>query len=358
MNASPSLSRSISRCINVQHSLLQSRFLQLVLFAATLFFGTSIVHAQETFKPTLKPIAWGQIHYLDDAGLTSSETFRLRRMRAGVQGNVSPRVGFHFQVEAMGAGNNLDATLIQGWVDYRLHDALNIRVGQFKYPFGLEVSTTGPPVWKFVHPSYASGGIAQTLGQEGASYRDLGLQLGGEVDLGTPFVLGYQLMGMNGNGINTVDTDGMKDIVGRTYIQLPSGIRAGVSYYAGHTGEETSRWNEQALGFHAHVRHQVWGRALEIQGEYMQGRYRLTEGQVKSQGYYLYAAYALSQAIETGLRYDTFSPDAEIQHHRVTAMLGYYLTAKQRINVNYEIRHDDGASNIGNLVVVQFQFGL
>lgn len=358
MNVRLSPRRSVSGCINPQRPLRQPSLLQLILFAATLFFGTSIVHAQEAFNPTLKPIAWGQIHYLDDAGLTSSETFMLKRMRAGVQANVSPRVGFHFQVEAMGSGNNLDATLIQGWVDYRLHDALNIRVGQFKYPFGLEVSATGPPVWKFVHPSYASGGIAKKLGQEGGAYRDLGLQLAGEVNLGKPFVLGYQLMGMNGNGINTVDTDGMKDIVGRTYIQLPNGIRAGVSYYAGHTGEETSRWNEEALGFHAHVRHQIWGRALEIQGEYMQGRYRLAEGRVKSQGYYLYAAYTLSQAIETGLRYDTFSPNAETQHHRVTAMLGYYLAAKQRINVNYEIRHDDGASSIGNLVVVQFQFGL
>ncbi|MBN1302610.1 MAG: hypothetical protein JW995_15435 [Melioribacteraceae bacterium] len=328
------------------------------LFISLFILGLmNISFAQNGFQPTIKPQIWGQVHGLNIGSEDGESTIVLRRIRLGAKGNVYNNVGYAFLFEA--ASN---PKLLQAWLDYNFLKLANFRVGQFKYPFGIEnyISAT---VVKFINPSGITDRITKNLGRQGSSYRDMGIQVGGKIGLAKEIEFGYKLMVMNGNGINTRDNNGEKDMAFRFNCIVPHGIDFGVSYFNGTYQEnDENGYGESAYGAHFIMKNELLGRKLFLQGEYIAANYKTVNSQIEPWGYYLYGTYFIDKNIEVGLRYDYYEPDkaAEtiIEQSRTTLSIGYYFEERQRINLNYELREDSGNPDLKNLLTIQFQYAI
>lgn len=326
-----------------------------IMIIITMF--SSINFAQNDFKPTIKPQIWGQVHGLNIGSEDGESTGLLKRIRLGAKGSVYENIGYAFLFETASSPK-----LMQAWLDYNFSQYANIRVGQFKYPFGMESYVTAT-TWKFINPSGITNNISKTLGRKGSSFRDMGIQVGGKLGLAKEVKLGYKLMVMNGNGINSADNNGKKDLAARFNCIVPLGIDFGVSYYTGNYQEtEEISFDESAYGVHFVMNNKLLDRELLIQGEYIAANYKTINSQIEPWGYYLYGTYFISSNIEVGLRYDYYEPDKSaetiLDQSRTTFSVGYYFEKKQRINLNYELRDDSSKPDLKNLLTIQFQYAI
>jgi phosphate-selective porin len=151
--------------------------------------------------------------YLQADGLTvtdddleeNTDTFRIRRMRVGLAGDLAPKVGWAFSLEATGTPHIRDA-----YVTLRFVDWANLRFGQFYQPFSLDrlTSTTRLEV---IERAPVTERIAPT--------RDPGVM----VFNARPFLgwLSYSLDVSNGTGMNVTDNNDAKDVSGRVVISHP-----------------------------------------------------------------------------------------------------------------------------------------
>jgi phosphate-selective porin len=167
--------------------------------------------------------------YLQADGLTvagddleeNNDTFRIRRMRVGLAGDLAPKVGWVFSLEATGTPHIRDAH-----VTLRLVDWANVRFGQFYQPFGLERMTSTTRL-EIIDRTQMTERIALT--------RDPGVM----VFNAHPFHgwLSYSFNVSNGTGQNVADNNDAKDVTGRVVISHPllRGFSIGVN---GSSGEQ------------------------------------------------------------------------------------------------------------------------
>ena len=134
-------------------------FLALVVSHTTQLTDASALAEDETQEPTYRPFLWVQPSFSNDEKDGKASTFHLKRTRFGTKGMVDERVGYDLMLEGIS-----DPKVMQGWIDYILHPLYTIRVGQFKYPFGIE-AYPGFIHWKFINPSFVTGGIVKELGR-------------------------------------------------------------------------------------------------------------------------------------------------------------------------------------------------
>ena len=142
----------------------------------------------------------------NDAGAFIDETQdRLLRLTfAGQAGNASFRL-----VPEFGGTSSASASLVDGYVEYRFGDLLQVRAGKFKSPLGLERLQSDPDV------IFTERGHSTNL----VPNRDDGVQLFGTALSGA---LEYQLGVFNGasDGVNfNNDLDNKKDVAGRVFVQ-------------------------------------------------------------------------------------------------------------------------------------------
>jgi phosphate-selective porin len=149
----------------------------------------------------------------------NADTFRVRRARLSLNGDLAPKIGWNFSIEVSGTPHLRD-----GYVTLRLADAANVRVGQFYQPFGLErlTSTTRLEV---IDRTQLTERIALT--------RDPGIM----VFNAKPFFgwLSYSLDVSNGTGQNVNDNNDGKDVTGRLVLAPPqiAGLSVGVNAGSG-----------------------------------------------------------------------------------------------------------------------------
>ncbi|PCI40660.1 MAG: hypothetical protein COB53_00610 [Elusimicrobia bacterium] len=129
----------------------------------------------------------------------STSTFDVRSVRIFTRGHLFEHYYWKVGVEfSRGRGR-----LRSGWLDFRYFDDIQLQVGQFKEPFGLEALTSGKYV-KFSERSMATKFIAPAFGT--------GAMLHGSL-LNTR--LGYSIGILNGNGRNRTDENDDKDLAVR-----------------------------------------------------------------------------------------------------------------------------------------------
>jgi phosphate-selective porin OprO/OprP len=114
----------------------------------------------------------GNIGDVDKDGATGASQFELRRARLGVKGKFAK----YFNYEVVG---NLPgtATIDVAFLDFAKYDQMQLRVGKFKQPFGLEQLTSSNNI-DFLERSY----VDQT-----APGKKLGVMLFGEPKVGTTY---------------------------------------------------------------------------------------------------------------------------------------------------------------------------
>jgi len=199
----------------------------------------------------------------------STDTFRVRRMRFGLSGDLAPKVGWAFSVEAAGSPHLRDA-----YMTLRLTNAAHIRVGQFYQPFSLD-RLTSTSRQELIDRAPVTERIALT--------RDPGVM----VFNARPFFgwLSYSFDVSNGTGMNVTDNNDAKDLTGRIVIAPPAlaGLSIGANASSGEqpAGRRTKTgldvaFETRRVRFAAEaLREESDGTGPDRDGFYVLGVYRL-----------------------------------------------------------------------------------
>jgi phosphate-selective porin len=161
----------------------------------------------------------------DDDLEESPDTFRIRRMRFGLGGDLAPKIAWAFSVEVTGTPHLRDA-----YITLRLADAAHVRIGQFYQPFSLD-RLTSTSRSELIERAPVTDRIALT--------RDPGVM----VFNAKPFFgwLSYSLDLSNGTGMNVIDNNDAKDVTGRLVVTPPGleGFGFGVNASTGEQPDGT-----------------------------------------------------------------------------------------------------------------------
>jgi len=170
--------------------------------------GLEIADRQTAVKPAGKEsslqvggIIQGQLETGDrtDSRFSSdNDRLYLRRARLNATGKFSEH--FDFRVEIDGStgpaeSSGLRAQLVDAFINWNRSESMNVRVGQFKSPFGYEQLYSDPRLLT-AERSLVSDRLAQS--------RQIGLQVGGDLPGKR---ISYALGAFNGTSINTNSND-------------------------------------------------------------------------------------------------------------------------------------------------------
>src|SRR5688572_25699066 len=147
--------------------------------------------------------------YIDDGGNNRNDTFLLRRARPIIEGTLWQNIDFALVPEFGGGSNTADgnpsssASILDAYLNFRYSPALQLRVGKYKEPVGLEQLQSDSQAF------FMERGLPSAL----TPARDLGIMLHGEVVDG---VINYAAGVFNGVGDNrnspNLDMDDEKDV--------------------------------------------------------------------------------------------------------------------------------------------------
>jgi phosphate-selective porin OprO and OprP len=146
----------------------------------------------------------------------------LRRLRFGAQGRFVEEFNFRVEMELAGSlGNSTGfrAQLTDAYVNWNRFESANVRVGQFKTPFGFEQLYLDPRLY-FVERTLVNDRL--TPG------RQIGAQIGGEAER-----FNYAVGFFNGNGTNQNFNDNDR---------FMSAGRVSVTPLSGRLFDQPSRW--------------------------------------------------------------------------------------------------------------------
>ncbi|HYE33035.1 MAG TPA: porin [Methylomirabilota bacterium] len=172
--------------------------------------------------------------YINDPDIRANDTFLLRRARPVIEGTVFRDFDFLFVPEFGGTGA---PSILDAYINYKYSPALQLRLGKFKEPVGLEQLQSDSQA------PFIERGLPSLL----TPNRDLGIQLHGEL---WETLLTYQVGVFNGIGDNrnttNADTDDEKDVAARVFFhpfvrsenEYLKGLGVGIAgSYGNHEGE-------------------------------------------------------------------------------------------------------------------------
>lgn len=311
--------------------------------------------------PTLK--VWGfvqAIYFADQTeGLAVDNTFAVRRARIGVRGSVTPNVDFFF-LEESGLGLRGGQTVLtDASITLKANQYANLRVGQFKIPFGLEalepvlvnpmIDFTRATERLLLRPDALNAANPATATI--MAFRDIGAQFFGKIDGPVEFV--YAAGVFNGSGINLTDNNSKKDVVLRGEL-AGRGARLGLSYWAG--DETPANLSRQRYG----VDLSYYRGPFELGFEYIYGKDEVAAktGKTKGDGWYVRAGYVVIPKVQLVARYEQFDPNKDKGSDKYTATtlgVNYLFTPLTRLQLNYAFRDDKASPALDNLFIAQMQ---
>ncbi len=302
-----------------------------------------------------------QIQFFDDQGTqltdgtplgagtpTGSSGVLLRRAEVSASGRVSPMVRY-LVVADLAA----DSPVIRdALVDLGPTPKVMFRVGQFRIPFGIETQVP-PSALPFVNRMLMTLVGEQPDEVPGLLQEwDRGVEIHGEPVSG-PLNVALALALINGNGLNTDDTNHAKDLVGRIGLRL-AGFQIGASWYRGEQQDallvdqkrDRTGWD---IEFNPNPL-----KALLIRGEVISA----DDGSIGRRGWYLLVTYTLADQWTLALRTERLDPDQSIASDtitRTTLGLTYVLATTTSLSLNYEWKDDQGHPGVGNVALAQGQ---
>ncbi|HEV7506215.1 MAG TPA: porin [Thermoanaerobaculia bacterium] len=167
----------------------------------------------------------------DSRFANDNDRFYLRRARLNASGRFLEEFDFRLEMDLSGTLANttgLRAQMTDGYITWNRYSEANIRVGQFKTPFGFEQLYGDPRLFT----------IERTLVNDRLTLnRQLGIQVGGDF---FEKRLGYAIGSFNGNGANNDFNDNNSlQTVGRV-TAVP---------WQGNLGSAPAKWSVGANGF-------------------------------------------------------------------------------------------------------------
>ncbi|MBR5910739.1 MAG: hypothetical protein IKZ55_02005 [Bacteroidales bacterium] len=276
---------------------------------------------------------------LTEEGELKDNTFRMRRVRMSVEGNLAKGLTYKIQGDF-----SRSPMLVDAFVKYKVCNEFAIQVGQFKTPFSIEspINPVNLEIFDYGESVQKLVGYSDVCGV-GSIGRDLGIMATGslfpvELQNGQQFgLIDYSVGVFNGNGANEKDNNNRKDIVGRLdFHPWVKALTLSGSYYHGNYYKDEdfngvrNRW---AAGLQYND-----GKFL-VRAEYLEGTtgYHGFEGedapnQFNSAGYYAVAGYNFQfgkegkeQKLMPVLRYEHFEQQVGVFQIHTADHVIYFL---------------------------------
>lgn len=255
------------------------------------------------------------------------DTFRFRRARFSLHGDLTERVAWEVSAELTSSPMLRDA-----FVTFKPSSWAHVRAGQFVTPFSLERLTSTARL-------EAIDRVVDTL----TSSRDLGVGVHSGEPLGG--WLTYGLAVINGVGQNEADDNTAKDIVARMAFPIP-GMRYITVGVNGTTGEQPDgRRNRHGADV------EVKAGGFRFAGEFLR---ESNERAPDRHGFYLLAAERWEAAEVVG-RFSRLRT-GDIPRRRVEVGGNYYFTGRTRAMVSLIAEPDLPGTAVGIATRLQFAF--
>ncbi len=305
----------------------------------------------------------------------SSSSFNINLARLAVSGVVDAKNAGPFfwkaQLQVNGNVTSLgsSARMTDFFVEWRKYEFARVTVGEFSLPFTIEspfhpldigFSDNAMSVLKLV-------GYSDRSGQRSSNGRDLGLMVEGDflhASDGHP-IFHYGISVVNGQGLNTKDIDGRKNIVGQVWVSPIEPLRicfsgwdgtfcrngewtdedgrtvAGLVSLAQHRYAISADWNKNGLTARAEYIHST-GYGFSSQDDGHTTDVTLNESGDKADGVYALVMVPVFQNSLPGkmrvkARYDLYRPAAQMSTSKSITNLAadYWFTPKVGIAVEY-----------------------
>ena len=346
-----------------------------------------------TFMPKISGFVQGmyQANLSEDFNLIDN-TFRMRRVRLSVDGNLSPWVSYKLQGDF-----TRSPMLVDAYVKYKACNAFAVQVGQFKTPFTIEspLNPVNLEIFDYGEIIQQLGGYKDVCGVGGLG-RDIGVMATGSFfpvmgeEGGIKYhVVDYAVGVFNGNGPTTTDNNNRKDLVGRLNVHpgLKDVTLSGSYYYGLYKGSSDPAVLEEGKTNFGHGVRNRWTAGaqyndgkLVLRGEYIAGEtyYQLGyfDGEIEelsiqdcflnSNGYYAQAGYYFalgkdnSQKLMPVLRYEHFAKDANITKggtNWYTVGINYWPMKSVNFKLDYSLVQKESGTNSHRVVgILSYKF--
>jgi phosphate-selective porin len=304
-----------------------------------------------------------------DGNSLNEAHFNFNRARLGVLGSIPYDIEYYFFAE-MSAFKTPQATphLLDAYVSYtRLGKWAKISLGQFKTPFSLEQNTSCSGLYTVNR--------SEVVNQLAGPQRDMGVMLTGGHDT---LLVSYSIGAFNGTGLNVLDNNVNKEVVGRLVINATDFLHIGGGVRIGKTNPTNS--NEKLNDIYRYggeVKFELNG--LIVQGEYIYGQDKLysasrvpiyggcggivgyntkQEGTYTKGGYMAMISYMTPWMLEPVIKFDSYDPDYKTDNDHtnyLTVGLNYFVNDYSRVQVNY-VHTMEATSPVANdLIMIQLQ---
>jgi len=286
----------------------------------------------------------------DDNGNSLNEaSFMFNRARLGVTGQVP--YDFSYYALAEFSPTKGGPYLLDFFITYHgLGPWAKISVGQFKQPFGLELST----------PCHALYTVDRSLvvNELASPFRDLGVMVSGGTDTLNLFglrnknIFSWSLALVNGTGLNEMDNNTSKDIVGRLAFSPAGFLTIGGSYRYGKqkNPDVAITKPDERTRFGADITLDFWN--FLIQGEYISGEDKgsklegggcgsepeVVVGNFKSNGLWGMLLYKTPWNFQPLIKYQSYEPNADTDYDQLSSIIfgfNYFFNDWTRLQVNY-----------------------
>lgn len=309
-------------------------------------------------------------------GLSSNSSFYFNRIRFGVQGNVPYDFSYYMVAElspSKGGPEILDAFVTYNrWAPYA-----KISFGQFKMPFGLELSTACNEL--------NTVDRSRVVNELASPFRDFGVMvLGGN---GEKKLFGIERENWikwyfaltNGVNLNMMDDNSDKTFTSRILLNPWEWLKMGASFRYGNYASISGGADDSRRRFGADLTVQKWN--LTLQGEYIHGYDKgsslvgggcgvdptIKMGTFTKSGYWGALMYKTKFNLAPIVKYQHFQSYGKLNDGTVNEFnqqeyivgLNYYFNDWTRFQLNYVITKDSqihsGPDFMKNFLVTQVQ---
>lgn len=318
----------------------------------------------------------------DEGENISINSFYFCRARIGVAGKIPYDFSYYVLVELSPTQGG--PMLCDAFITYdRFGPYLKASIGQYKAPFSRESLQPCNGLYTINR--------AKVVDELGTPLRDIGLMFSGGTGTKQIFgltnenIVSYSFAVMNGTGLNKLDNNPNKDIIGRIVLNPWKFVSVGANYRYGKQEnpdtsitkkDERSRWGVDAeFNYFNFI----------LQAEYIYGTDKgsklvgggcgteptVVAGNFKSDGYYVMAIYNTPWKLQPVVKYETYDPDkdarddapASYKQSMLTFGLNYYPNDWARVQINY-LYKIEGSSSLdvnyyneypNDMIVIQLQ---
>ncbi|HLN52835.1 MAG TPA: porin [Lentimicrobium sp.] len=339
-------------------------------------FGTTAIYGQGCMEPSTSSAGPQIIGYFqpefryeflkdqDNINSENTATWCIRRARIGVAGNIPYDFSYYVLTELSPFQNG--PYILDAFVSYnRFKPWFRISMGQFKKPFGLELSTGCQDLYTINR--------SKVVEELTAPDRDLGIMVSGTSGAKKLFglekenIVSWYLSLTNGTGRNVFDGDLSKDLTGRLVIAPTEWLSIGGSYMAGKkkNPDVTVTAKDEKMRYGADIQLKKYN--FILQAEYVYGEDKgskligggcgstpeLVAGNFKSNGYFAQLMYNTKWKIMPVIKYETYDPDMDLENYdhtnysvsATTFGLNYYPNDWSRVQLNYIYKSETSSSS-------------